>query len=92
MKSLCPYSQCSHLNLLSIFPLRVDAININNIFLIPVILKVDVMQKLESLKKNMNVPRPFENSPVRGEKCQNVCVGSIAANTRLENTKPLHGI
>ena len=25
IKSFCPYSQCSHLNLLTIFPLRVDA-------------------------------------------------------------------
>ena len=39
------------------------------------------------LKKNMNAPRPSEHPPVRGEKCQNVYVGSIA-----ENTKPLHGI
>ena len=79
MKSFCPYSQCSHLNLLSIFPLRVDAININNIrfrcvqiFLIPVILKVDAMQKKGILKKILNAPRPSENPPVRGEKCQNV--------------------
>ena len=25
MKSFCPYSQCSHLNIFTIFPLRVDA-------------------------------------------------------------------
>ena len=30
----------------------------------------------ESLKKNMNVSRPSEHPPVRGEKCQNVLVGS----------------
>ena len=39
------------------------------------------------LKKNLNAPRPSEHPPVRGKKCQNVQVGSIA-----ENTKPLHGI
>ena len=39
------------------------------------------------LKKNLNAPRPSEHPPVRGKKCQNVWVGSIA-----ENTKPLHGI
>ena len=25
MKSFCPYSQCPHLNILTIFPLKVDA-------------------------------------------------------------------
>ena len=25
MKSSCPYSQCSHLNILTIFPLKLDA-------------------------------------------------------------------
>ena len=39
------------------------------------------------LKKNQNAPRPSEHPPVMGEKCQNVEVGSKAANT-----KPLHGI
>ena len=39
------------------------------------------------LKKNQNAPRPSEHPPVMGKKCQNVKVGSKAANT-----KPLHGI
>ena len=44
-------------------------------------------QRGRCLKKNLNAPRPSEHPPVRGKKCQDVYVGSIA-----ENTKPLHGI
>ena len=40
------------------------------------------------LKKNQNAPRPSEHPPVMGGKCQNVYVGSKAANTK----KTLHGI
>ena len=43
--------------------------------------------RLSCLKKIQNAPRPSEHPPVRGKKCQNVQVGSKAANT-----KPLHGI
>ena len=39
------------------------------------------------LKKNQNAPRRSEHPPVREETCQNIQVGSKAANT-----KPLRGI
>ena len=36
------------------------------------------------LKKNQNAPiRPSEHPPVRGEKCQNIWVGSKAASNRV---------
>ena len=49
--------------------------------------KIMLFYVLCSLTKNQNAPRPSEHPPVRGKICQNVQVGSKAANT-----KPLHSI
>ena len=37
----------------------------------------DSMKEIGCLKKNQNAPRPSEDPPVRGEKCQNVYVGAM---------------
>ena len=47
----------------------------------------EIILRNPCLKKNQSTPRPSEHPPVLGGKCQNVWVGSKAANT-----KSLHGI